>query len=271
MCSPSAPPAPDYTGAAQAQGAANVDAARATAKLSNPNIINPYGQQTVQYGLGGDQDVPTVTQSLSPQGQQLFDTYQGVNQKLGDVAGQGVGFVQDTLNKPFDWQSVPKAPVNPGQSYQDAAFSRLQPNMDQARSATETQLANQGITRGSNPVAWDNAQREMNQRESDQRAAIATSSVGQDQAARSAAVQEQEFGRTEPLNILNAVRSSAPVNLPQFQQYTGAQVAPPPTFGAAQAAGNYGMQQYGVNSGIYNNMMSGLFSLGGAGIKGAAA
>ena len=48
--SPSPPPAPDYTGAAQAQGAANLDAAVATAKLSNPNINSPYGSQTVTYG-----------------------------------------------------------------------------------------------------------------------------------------------------------------------------------------------------------------------------
>jgi hypothetical protein len=50
MSKPKAPPAPDYVGAAQAQGAANVDAARVSAKLSNPNIINPYGKQTVTYG-----------------------------------------------------------------------------------------------------------------------------------------------------------------------------------------------------------------------------
>lgn len=48
--SPSPPPAPDYTGAAQAQGAANREAAIASAKLSNPNITSPYGNQTVTYG-----------------------------------------------------------------------------------------------------------------------------------------------------------------------------------------------------------------------------
>jgi hypothetical protein len=46
----SAPPAPDYAGAARAQGAANVEAARASAMLSNPNIIGPLGTQTVTYG-----------------------------------------------------------------------------------------------------------------------------------------------------------------------------------------------------------------------------
>ena len=52
---PAAPAAPDYTGAAVAQGAANVEAARATAKLSNPNVYSPYGNQTVTY----DGDIPT--------------------------------------------------------------------------------------------------------------------------------------------------------------------------------------------------------------------
>jgi hypothetical protein len=46
----SAPAAPDYAAAAREQGVANLEAARATAKLNNPNIINPYGTQTVTYG-----------------------------------------------------------------------------------------------------------------------------------------------------------------------------------------------------------------------------
>jgi hypothetical protein len=46
----SAPPTPNYSAIAQQQGAANVDAARATAKLSNPNIIGPLGSQRVTYG-----------------------------------------------------------------------------------------------------------------------------------------------------------------------------------------------------------------------------
>jgi hypothetical protein len=58
---PSPAPAPDYTGAAIAQGAANVDAARASAKLSNPNVYSPYGTQLVSY----DGDIPTIRQTLN--------------------------------------------------------------------------------------------------------------------------------------------------------------------------------------------------------------
>ena len=46
----SAPKAPDYAEQARVQGESNVEAARAASKLSNPNMITPYGSQTVTYG-----------------------------------------------------------------------------------------------------------------------------------------------------------------------------------------------------------------------------
>lgn len=266
--SPSPPPPPDLAGAATAQGAANKDAAIASAQLSNPNVTNPYGGQSVSYTNDPTtgNPVPNVNQYLSPSGQKLFDTYQGVNQQLGDVAQQGVGYVQNMLDKPFDQSQLPAAPVSPGQTYTDAAFSRLQPNIDQQRSQLDTQLANQGINVGSNPVAYANAKRIQDQSENDQRAAITTSSVGQDQAARQAAIQEQSYFRNEPLNTLNAVRSAAPVGVPQFQGYQGSQVAASPVFGATQAQSQYNQGLYNAQVGQQNAQTSGLFGLGSAGV-----
>lgn len=70
--SPSPPPAPDYTAAAQAQGQANLDAARLTARLSNPNVTTPLGSQTVTFGR------PTFNeqgynQAMAAYNQQLAD------------------------------------------------------------------------------------------------------------------------------------------------------------------------------------------------------
>jgi hypothetical protein len=48
--SPKPPPAPDYAAAAQQQGVANLEAARLTARLSNPNIKTPLGGQRVTFG-----------------------------------------------------------------------------------------------------------------------------------------------------------------------------------------------------------------------------
>ena len=52
MGKPSPPPAPDYRSAAAQQGQANVEAARVQGQLNNPNVIGPYGTQTVTYGPG---------------------------------------------------------------------------------------------------------------------------------------------------------------------------------------------------------------------------
>jgi hypothetical protein len=46
MNKPSPPPAPDYTSLAQQQGQNNID----TAKMQQPNVVGPYGSQTVTYG-----------------------------------------------------------------------------------------------------------------------------------------------------------------------------------------------------------------------------
>src|SRR6056300_1398811 len=48
--SPKPPPPPDYAGAAREQGTANLEAARLTARLSNPNISTPLGGQRVTFG-----------------------------------------------------------------------------------------------------------------------------------------------------------------------------------------------------------------------------
>jgi len=48
--SPKPPPAPDYAAAAREQGQANIDAARLTARISNPNVSTPYGGQRVTFG-----------------------------------------------------------------------------------------------------------------------------------------------------------------------------------------------------------------------------
>ena len=82
----SAPPTPNYSQIAQQQGAANVDAARTTAKLSNPNIIGPLGSQRVTYG--------TVDQAGYDKAMADFNAAGGANQQpqydeYGNVTSTG--------------------------------------------------------------------------------------------------------------------------------------------------------------------------------------
>lgn len=325
----SAPPAPDYKGAAQAQGQANVDAAIATAKLSNPNIINPYGSQTVTYGsgntfdqsgydkalkayqtglasgggggtqlsgiegitgklpqqmaqyfggaqsggvagappdpskywrTGGDPLVPTVTQSLSPEGQQRFDQNNRIDTGLGDIAEQGLGYVKNQLDTPFDQSTLPQRSLNAGQTGQDAIMARLQPNLERQREQMRTQLYNSGAREGSE--AYQNAMTDQNQRENDLYTNAALQGISLGDQARNSAIQEQSFFRNEPLNMLNAVRSASPVNIPQFQGYQGANVQAAPMMQGAMAQGQADMNRYGLEQAGNNAFMSGLFSLG---------
>jgi hypothetical protein len=94
-----APAAPDYAGAALAQGAANLESARATAKLSNPNMYTPYGSQTVSY----NGDIPTVTQTLTPTAQRTLEAQQAVDLSLSNLAQKGTGIASNVLDKPFSF------------------------------------------------------------------------------------------------------------------------------------------------------------------------
>lgn len=268
--SPSPPPAPDYVGAAYAQGAANKDAAIASSIMANPNITTPYGSQQVQFSTNGQDGYvyPYVTQTLSPTGQQLLDRDNAIKLGLGDVASQGLGYVQNTLNQPFDQSALPQQQINPGQTAQDAIMSRLEPQLKREDEQLNTNLINQGLRPGGE--AYNNAMTLQSQRANDLKLQAALQGIGVGQQARQQGIQEQEFMRTEPLNILNAVRSSAQVQTPQFQPYQGATVQAAPVFQGTQAQGQSQQNIYNAQMGAANANTSGLYSLGGAAIMGAA-
>ena len=418
--SPTPPAVPDYTGAATAQGAANLAAGQQTASLSNPNIVSPYGNQTVTYdatGPNGDMQ-PTVTQTLNPDAQAALTAQQKTQSALGGLALQGVGQASNILGQPFqyngpgiqtslgnqppvnygpsasdytasggpsasqygtagavnpnqygqaqqslDLSGVAAMPVNAGTTGQQAILSRLDPQIQQSNQALTQQLANQGVTQGSE--AYNNAMRTQQQGTNDlytqaalqginldtaanqqgynqalSSAGLYNSGLGQNfnqgltaqnqsnaaigqnfgqgqaatqmanqaaaqnygQAATSAGLYNQaqnqqfnqglqgaQFGNTaanqslaqqlqlynQPLNAITALMSGSQIQNPQFQGYTGANVAAAPVFQGAQAAGQqatdiYGQQMAGYNAqmGALGSAAGGLFSLAAAPMTG---
>src|SRR5215472_3221147 len=102
---PAPPPTPNYTAAAQAQGAANQQAAFATEVGSNPNIYGPYGSQTVSYSQGpGGTWQPTISQNLNPQAEAALNAQQNVQMNLANLGQQGIGQAQKILGTPFQYQ-----------------------------------------------------------------------------------------------------------------------------------------------------------------------
>ena len=171
---PAAPATPDYRGAAVEQGAANLEAARATARLSNPNTYTPYGTQLVSY----EGDIPTIRQTLTPTAQKTLEAQQGVELSLANLGAKGANTASSVLDKPFsfggpdvqtslDLSGIAKMPVNAGMTGQEAIMQRLEPSLARQRTSTETQLINQGLRPGSE--AYNNAINLLGQQETDAR------------------------------------------------------------------------------------------------------
>jgi hypothetical protein len=263
--SASAPPAPDYTAAAKETASGNIDAARLATAANRVNQITPYGE--LKYDITGADPYGnptwTATQSLSPVQQQLLDYQNQSSLGLGQLAGKGLGYVENMLDTPFDTSKLPTTGFNPSQSYQDAYMARLDPQIQQSREQTQQRLANQGIGLGSR--AYDEAMRVQAQRENDLLLGATTQGFGVGDTARKSALAEQAYLRNEPLNTLNAVRTGSQVQGPTFvNSAQQANTAGADILGATQMGYNAQLGASNAQNAANNAMTQGLFSLGGA-------
>jgi hypothetical protein len=207
----------------------------------------------------------SARQILSPEQQQLLDIQNRLSQRTGGLAETGIGYLENTLAKPFDTSKLPTTGFNPSQSYQDAYMQRLAPQLQQGREQLQQQLANQGIDIGS--TAYDRAMMQQAQRENDLLLGATTQGFGVGQQARTQGLQEAAYLRNEPLNMLNALRSGAQVQGPQFVNSANQAVTQgPDILGAAQMGYNAQMGDFNAKQAAQANLNQGLFSLASAGM-----
>lgn len=296
MGKPKPPESPNFAAAAEAQGVANQEAARQSAKYSNPWISTPYGSQTVDWSgnLSGDPEVPFVHQTLTPTGQASVEQQQQAELGLASTANEQTQAIRGLLNTPFNFSATPqqsldtsqiaKMPVNAGTTAQQAILSRLAPQQARNRQSVETQLINQGLRPGGE--AYDNAIRLLGEQENDQLTQAALHGIGVDMGANqqgfNQALQSGTFGNTAiqqalaqaltqrdvPINEITALLSGSQVQNPQFPGYQGTNVAPSPLFAGTQAQGAWDMDQYAQQVAQRNGLLGGLFGLGSAGVTG---
>ena len=86
--SPKPPPAPDYAGAARAQGAANVETARLEGRMNKPDIFSPY-DVTRWTDLGDDRFQADYT--LRPEYESQRQQQAQIGGQYLDVAGNRLG------------------------------------------------------------------------------------------------------------------------------------------------------------------------------------
>jgi hypothetical protein len=263
--SASAPPPPDYAGAAKETAAGNLEAARANIAANRVNQYTPYG--SLEYEVSGEDKFGNpmwkATQSLAPAQQQLLDYQNKASLGLGELTGKGLGYVSNMLETPFDVSQLPSTGFNPSQTYQEAYMQRLAPQLQQGRDKLQQDLANRGIDIGSE--AYDRAMMQQAQRENDLLLGATTQGFGIGQQARQQGLQEQAYLRNEPLNTLNAVRTGAQVQGPNFvNPAMQANTAGADILGATQMGYNAQLAASNAQNAANNAMTQGLFSLGGA-------
>ena len=137
--SPKPPATPDYTASAIAQGAANLEAAKQSAYMSNPNIYTPLGSQQVTWSKQSTTDQtaynkameqfradvaagkpvqappdlkdftvsieqPTIRQELTPAAQKTLEAQQQTELGLANLGQQAIGKVGGIFGSLFDPQ-----------------------------------------------------------------------------------------------------------------------------------------------------------------------
>lgn len=262
------PPPPDYRGAAQEQGQANLDAAIATGIMNRPNQVNPLGSQTwtqtgTQYVNGRAIPMYTGTTSLTEDGQQLFDKNLSLQKGMMDLGDQSLVNAQSALNKPFD-------PTANRDAIVDAMYNRskrlLDPYYAQQDEANESRLIAKGFSVGNK--GYTDARADF------QRGKDNAYMDAQDRAMTSGAqqaIQEALISRQQPLTELNAIRTGAMPTLPQFgNQAQAGGVGAAPIAGAASAAGDYAGDVYNAKVGQENALMGTAATLGAGYLGGSA-
>ncbi len=258
----SAPPAPDYAGAAQATAAGNLENARVTTKANRVDYNTPYGSLAYSQDPN-DQDKWSANVTLSPDQQALLTQQSKTSQGLANLQDSATQRVADSLGSPMPGVYDPTQATN---NAQELIMSRLQPQMDRSAASLDTQLANQGITVGSD--AWKAAKEAQGQQFNDARQQAALQGINLGMQQQGQQYQQGFANRNAPLNELSALRTGSQVTNPTFgssaqQQYTGG----PDMLGATSAGYNAALQGVNAQNAQSGGLFGGLTNLAGLGIQ----
>lgn len=267
---PSAPPPPDPWATAAAQGQANVGSAIAESIMNNTNQITPYGDINYKETGGNNVDILghptwipqyTATTNLSPGMQTLFNQNLANSQTASNTAGALGQNVQSMLSNNVDLGPSATA------AYLDKLNTQtLDPQFAQAQTALNQQLADQGLTPGSEGWKYAQTQFGLNKANTYNNMYL----QGQNTATQDILAQYNE-----PLNALNALQSGGQVGQPGVGTLAPAaqeSIQPPPL--AQMVQSNYADQTQQYDAQVQaqaqqqSAMMGGLFGLGGSLIGG---
>jgi hypothetical protein len=219
-------------------------------RLNSANFGNNAQGQAFSQGLAGAQFGNAARQ-------QGFADQMGLAGANSQIASQNIANTLAGNNQALSAQQQEFAQAQArGQFANTAQQQQFAQNAGQAAFGNETALQGQSAE-----LANVNAYNQARQQQFSQ--GLADASFNQD--ARGRAIQEANYFQTQPINILNALRSGNQVSMPQFGNYNaGANIAAAPVFDATKAQGDADMAAYNAKLQGYSGFMSGLGSIGGA-------
>lgn len=295
-----APPAPDYTGAANAQASASKEINTQQTFANRPELSTPWGtqswtpSQTTDPATGQSVTKWASSISLSPQQQEALDSQMAVQTGRSQAAEQMLGRATDALGQPLNYDGISQgadriqAPTADSRDWrgqaQEAALGFNKPLQAERRSALEGQLANMGLSRGSE--AWNSEMRRLSDQETRdnlqvfdtarqeaqlignqaaQRQSMDVQAGGFNQQLRQQEIAEMLAQRGQPLNELNALLTGQQVQTPQMPTFnTAGKSETPQLLTAAQNQYSAALDATNASNAGFGNLLGGVASLGGA-------
>jgi hypothetical protein len=255
------------------------------AELANQARMGQFGMGTQQAQLANQAVSQNQAQALAVQQSRNAAQAQDLQQRLAmgqfGREGQQLAFQMGQTQQQAQNQAIAQNFAQ-AQAAQQAQNQALAQNQAAALQQFQAQMARQqqGFGQQMDLAGLYNAalaqQQQTALQQAQAQAALQGQSFNQAQAAaqfanqaRQQQLSEQMALRAQPLNEIAALMGGSQIQMPQFQGYSGAQVAPAPIFGAQQAAGNFAQQNYANQVSAYNAQVGGLYDLAGT-IGGAA-
>lgn len=260
MCAPDMPTPPDPRQTSAASTSTNVGTAVANAWLGNISEKGPNGSTSVDqtgskswYDPYTDKtyDVPTFTRTttLSPEQQAIADQNSRAGLNLSTLGANLSGTLGNQLTGNF------KLGNDATESrLMDLGRKRLDPMLDRRAESERTRLANAGVAEGS--TGWNRAMERVSQSENDAFNQLLLN-------GRAQSNQELVTEDNQRINQISALMNGGQVSQPNFM---GANMPTIPTTdvgGLINANYNQQVQQAQMQNQNSQNIMGGLFGLGG--------
>jgi len=298
--------APNYQGVANQQSQYNWQNAQDQNSMNNPNQYGPNGAQVRTRNADGSY---SVTQSLSPQMQQQLDQQNSLNSTLGNRAGQLANRADLNFNgapaapsfNTSGVRGIPNSDANDLAKTRDSVYNQstqyLDPQFKQEQSDMESKLANQGIMPGSEAYnrevgnfglakqrAYGDARNSAIQAGGAEQSrlfglGLQSHTTGMNDAlagfntglqGRQQGVSEATAMHNSPINDISALRGLPQVQMPTYQGQVGTSIPGVDFLNAANMQNNANLGISNADAASHNNMMNGLFGLGGAALQSGA-